>query len=188
MILTKQQQCAVLSKSHKPHSGKPALPHRPLLRRWAACPRQHPGGARPARCRKNHLFPGSDAGGRRAAAMYTLIESAKLNGFNPEHYLTDVLACASPTTRPGILPNFCPGTGNPPKPTVLLPRPTSSSSAYRLQTTRLSAKTDFCTELLLGRQPARGVSHSLNDNYHDRRRGLISPSSSSSPVAVLAEN
>src|SRR5262245_43303915 len=33
--------------------------------------------------RKNYLFAGSDAGGRRAAAMYSLIESAKLNGLNP---------------------------------------------------------------------------------------------------------
>ena len=42
--------------------------------------------------RKNYLFAGSDAGGRRAAALYSLIESAKLNGLNPQHYLTDVLA------------------------------------------------------------------------------------------------
>ena len=42
--------------------------------------------------RKNYLFAGSDAGGRRAAAMYSLIESAKLNGLNPQHYLADVLA------------------------------------------------------------------------------------------------
>jgi transposase len=42
--------------------------------------------------RKNYLFAGSDAGGRRAAAMYSLIESAKLNGINPQHYLADVLA------------------------------------------------------------------------------------------------
>jgi transposase len=42
--------------------------------------------------RKNWLFAGSDAGGRRAAAMYSLIESAKLNSLNPQHYLTDVLA------------------------------------------------------------------------------------------------
>jgi transposase len=41
--------------------------------------------------RKNYLFAGSDAGGRRAAAMYSLIESAKLNGLNPQHYVTDVL-------------------------------------------------------------------------------------------------
>jgi len=40
--------------------------------------------------RKNYLFAGADAGGRRAAAMYSL--SAKLNGLNPQHYLTDVLA------------------------------------------------------------------------------------------------
>jgi transposase len=42
--------------------------------------------------RKNYLFAGSDAGGRRAAAIYSLIETAKLNGLNPQHYLTDVLA------------------------------------------------------------------------------------------------
>jgi transposase len=41
--------------------------------------------------RKNYLFAGSDAGGRRAAAMYSLIETAKLNGINPQLYLTDVL-------------------------------------------------------------------------------------------------
>jgi len=41
--------------------------------------------------RKNYLFAGSDAGGRRAAAMYSLIETAKLNGLNPQAYLADVL-------------------------------------------------------------------------------------------------
>jgi transposase len=42
--------------------------------------------------RKNYLFAGSDAGGGRAAAMYSLIETAKLNGINPQAYLADVLA------------------------------------------------------------------------------------------------
>src|ERR1700750_336779 len=42
--------------------------------------------------RKNYLFAESDAGGRRAAAIYSLIESAKLNGLNPQYYLTDLLA------------------------------------------------------------------------------------------------
>jgi transposase len=42
--------------------------------------------------RKNYLFAGSDAGGHRAAAIYSLIESAKLNRRNPQHYLADVLA------------------------------------------------------------------------------------------------
>ena len=41
--------------------------------------------------RKHCLFAGSDAGGRRAAAMYSLIETAKLNGVNPQRYLADVL-------------------------------------------------------------------------------------------------
>jgi transposase len=41
--------------------------------------------------RKNYLFCGSDAGGERAAAIYTLVTTAKLNGLNPETYLRDVL-------------------------------------------------------------------------------------------------
>lgn len=41
--------------------------------------------------RKNFLFGGSDAGGERAAAMYSLIGTAKLNGLDPEAYLRDVL-------------------------------------------------------------------------------------------------
>jgi transposase len=41
--------------------------------------------------RKNYLFAGSDAGGERAAAIYSLIETAKLNGLDPEAYLRDIL-------------------------------------------------------------------------------------------------
>lgn len=41
--------------------------------------------------RKNYLFAGSDAGGERAAAMYGLIGSAKLNELDPEAYLRQVL-------------------------------------------------------------------------------------------------
>ena len=41
--------------------------------------------------RKNWLFAGSDAGGERAAAAYSLIETAKLNGLDPEDYLRHVL-------------------------------------------------------------------------------------------------
>lgn len=42
--------------------------------------------------RKNFLFAGSDAGGDRAAAFYSLIGSAKLNGLDPEAYLREVFA------------------------------------------------------------------------------------------------
>ena len=41
--------------------------------------------------RKNWLFAGSDAGGDRAAAMYSLIGSAKLNGLDPQAYLRHVI-------------------------------------------------------------------------------------------------
>ena len=42
--------------------------------------------------RKNFLFAGSDTGGDRAAAIYTIVQTAKLNGVNPEAYLKDTLA------------------------------------------------------------------------------------------------
>jgi hypothetical protein len=41
--------------------------------------------------RKNFLFLGSDNGGERAATLYSLLGTAKLNGINPQTYLTHVL-------------------------------------------------------------------------------------------------
>jgi transposase len=41
--------------------------------------------------KKNYLFMGSKGGGRAAATIYTLIETAKLNGIDPQAWLTFVL-------------------------------------------------------------------------------------------------
>jgi transposase len=43
--------------------------------------------------RRNWTFAGSDEGGRRAAALYTLIATAKLNNVDPQPWLADMLAC-----------------------------------------------------------------------------------------------
>ena len=87
--------------------------------------------------RKNWLFAGSDAGGRRAAAMYSLIESAKLNGLNPQLYLADLLARIADHPAQHItdlLPwNWQPGDATAPPP-ELAPSP----SAYAQR--RLSFK------------------------------------------------
>jgi transposase len=42
--------------------------------------------------RKNYLFMGADSGGQRAASLYSLIGTAKLNGLDPAFYLRTVLA------------------------------------------------------------------------------------------------
>ena len=61
---------------------------------------------------KNYLFAGSDAGGERAAAIYSLIGTAKLNGLDPEAYLREVLR-ASPTIRSSASTSCCLGTSPP---------------------------------------------------------------------------
>ena len=50
---------------------------------------------------KSWLFAGSDRGGERAAVMYTLIGTAKLNNVDPQAWLADVLAriAEMPQTR-----------------------------------------------------------------------------------------
>ena len=42
--------------------------------------------------RKSWLFCGSDRGGQRAASMYGLIVTAKMNGVDPQAWLSDVLS------------------------------------------------------------------------------------------------
>jgi transposase len=42
--------------------------------------------------RKNWTFAGSDAGGHRAAAVYTLVETCKMNDVDPQAWLADLLA------------------------------------------------------------------------------------------------
>lgn len=42
--------------------------------------------------RKSWMFCGSDRGGQRAAALYSLIVTAKMNGVDPQAWLADVLA------------------------------------------------------------------------------------------------
>lgn len=76
------------------------------LTRWAALMRYRDDGRvemdnnaaeRALRCvalgRKNYLFAGSDTGGERAATLYSLVGSAKLNGLDPQAYLHRVLSC-----------------------------------------------------------------------------------------------
>jgi len=95
-----------LEKSLRTLSAKSdtAAAIRYALSRWRALTRYTDDGLleidnntaeRALRCvsigRKNYLFAGSDSGGERAAAIYSLVGSARLNGLDPEHYLREVL-------------------------------------------------------------------------------------------------
>ena len=85
-----------------------------MLRRWEAFTRFLDDGRvcltnnaaeRALRCvplgRKAWLFCGSDRGGQRAAILYTLIQTARLNNVDPQAWLADVLARIAdhPATR-----------------------------------------------------------------------------------------
>ena len=76
-----------------------------MLKRWPACTRflddgrvclSNNAAERALRGialgRKSWLFAGSDRGGQRAAAMYSLIVTAKMNNVDPQAWLADVLA------------------------------------------------------------------------------------------------
>ena len=60
--------------------------------------------------RSNWLFAGSLRAGQRAAAIMSLIQSAKLNGHDPYRYLKDVLE-RLPTQPPADLKNCFPTAG-----------------------------------------------------------------------------
>jgi len=49
--------------------------------------------------RKSGLFAGSERGAERAALMYTLIQTAKLNHVDPQAWLADVLARIADTPQ-----------------------------------------------------------------------------------------
>jgi len=93
-------------------SGKSTIAEaiRYALSRWAGLTRYLDDGRieidnnvveramRPSRsaAKQEHLFAGSDEGGRHWAVHASLIETAKMNDLNPQAYLADV----SPRSRP----------------------------------------------------------------------------------------
>lgn len=54
--------------------------------------------------RRNWTFAGSDAGGQRAAIIYTIIETAKMSKVEPEAYLRDVIERITDHNRKDIVP------------------------------------------------------------------------------------
>jgi transposase len=103
---------AQLAKLSRNHDLAKAINY--MLRRWDAFTRfltdgriciSNNAAERALRCvplgRKAWLFCGSDRGGQRAAVLYTLIQTARLNDVDPQAWLADVLARIAdhPSTR-----------------------------------------------------------------------------------------
>ena len=97
--------------------------------------------------RKNWLFAGSDAGGDRAAAIYSLIETCKLAGIDPLGYLRDVLARIA-HHKISRSTSCCRGIGRPPPtsprqpdPAKLTPNPAGPLQDAYLATNRYQSQT-----------------------------------------------
>jgi hypothetical protein len=65
--------------------------------------------------RKSWLFAGSDRGGQRAAALYSLIVTAKMNDIDPQAWLADVLARIAEHPARDIDALLCHGIGSRPR-------------------------------------------------------------------------
>ena len=65
--------------------------------------------------RKNWLFAGSETAGKRAAAIMSLLATAKANGIEPHAWLTDVLT-RLPTTLDRDIGDLLPNTWKPARP------------------------------------------------------------------------
>jgi transposase len=76
--------------------------------------------------RKSWMFCESDRGGQRAAAMYSLIVSAKMNGIDPQAWLAGVWR-GLPAIRRIALMNYCRGTGRRLHPRLPASRPDHSA-------------------------------------------------------------
>src|SRR4051794_39075351 len=88
--------------------------------------------------RRNWTFAGSDRGGERAAAIYTLVETCKLNGVDPQAWLADVLARLPdhPASRIGDLLPWAWRAEGPAQPSTPGPRagPTAPAELPRVAT------------------------------------------------------
>jgi hypothetical protein len=81
--------------------SQPPAPFHPTPRGWAGPNLLAPGRRSPPANPSamiafekfgQHQFAGSERGGHRAAFMYSLIGSAKLNGVDPQAWLADIIA------------------------------------------------------------------------------------------------
>lgn len=129
-----------------------------MLKRWPSFARFLPDGrvcmsnnaaARALRGialgRKLWLFAGSDRGGQRAAAMYSLIVTAKMCDIDPQAWLADVLARIDTHPVSGST-NLCRGTGARPTRTAAQLEERRPCGAHRMLTTGSELLFEVCSQ------------------------------------------
>lgn len=94
--LANQGYAVGVSRCWRPYPGSPSYSVMPTINPGAACSIPFNNAAERALRgialgRKAWLFAGSDRGGERAAAIHSLIGTAKLNDVDPQAWLADVL-------------------------------------------------------------------------------------------------
>ena len=120
-VLERLHDWLIREREGLPDSGRSARAIDYTLKRWLALKRYLDDGAIPidnnwienqirpwALGRKNWLFAGSLRSGQRAANVMTLIQSAKINGLDPQRYLKEVLErlpTAKQSDLEGLLPH-----------------------------------------------------------------------------------
>jgi hypothetical protein len=102
--------------------------------------------------RKNWLFASSDSGGERAAAIYSLIETAKLNGLDPATCLS-----VSPIIPSTVWPSCCPGISV----ASLAASPPELSNHQARHATVVSGRLPEIGRLILAKWPPLGLFQAL---------------------------
>src|SRR3712207_4791799 len=95
--------------------------------------------------RKNALFASGDDGGARWAAVASLVETCKLNGVDPQRYLTEFSPASSTAGRTAASTSSCRGAGPKPK-TADRQAPARRARKPRLRMTTATGGSDCRSE------------------------------------------
>jgi hypothetical protein len=127
--------------------------------------------------RRNYLFAGADSGGDRAAAIYSLVGSAKLNGLDPERYLRSILSrIAEHPISPSL--NCCLGISLQVSPIPTRPRDpyeheVSTTNKWTLHVSVVRPKAILLVRINIGTTCLLTISWSMFSEKRSPRRKIL---------------